>query len=156
MDNSIGAYRRCVKVRLSNPRPRPFLFAEGVRALPGTVEVDALVSTGTAMTSVHPHLIGFPLGLPRCRELPRRPAPGSGTIRITTYAVDLEVGGVRLAALEVTDGAGGRDFAQARSLLEEGEGGALPVFHVILGRDVLRHAKLVYEGSSGTFDLVLA
>ena len=77
MDNSIGAYgRACVKVRLSNPRPRPFLFGDGVRALPGTVEVDALVSTGTAMTSVQPELIGFPLGLPHVREIPRRSGGG--------------------------------------------------------------------------------
>ena len=145
-----------VKVRLSNPRPRPFLLGDGVRALPGTVEVDALVSTGTAMTSILPALIGFPLGLPRVRERPRGTVSGRGPAKITTYAVDLEVGGIRLAALEVTDGAGGRDFAQARSVLDGDESEALPVFHVILGRDVLRHAKLVYEGSIGAFDLVFA
>lgn len=117
--------------------------------------MDALVSTGTAMTSVQPELIGFPLGLPRVREIPRRMA-GEGAARITTYAVDLEIGGVRLAALEVTDGAGGRDFAQARSVLDGDESEALPVFHVILGRDVLRSARLVYEGSIGAFDLVFA
>ena len=151
MESSISVHGALVKVRLSNPRPRPFVFGDGIEALPGPVEVDALVSTGAAMTSILPELIHFPLGLPRVREVPRI---GRGTM--TTYAVDLEVGGVRLAGLEVTDGAGGRDFAHARTLLQGHGGEALPVFHVILGRDVLRRARLVYEGSRGVFDLVFA
>ncbi|HVS36606.1 MAG TPA: hypothetical protein VMS17_13675 [Gemmataceae bacterium] len=153
MENCVSAYGALVKVRLSNPNPRPFLLGDGVRALPGTVEVDALVSTGAFMTSIHPVLIGFPLGLPRVRETPSRLAVRGATAKVTTYAVDLEVEGIRFAALEVTDGCGGRDFVQARGLLEADEGGP-PVFHVILGRDVLGHARLVYEGARGAFDLV--
>ena len=64
------------------------------------------------MTSIHPILIGFPLGLPRVRETPLPAGAAGGAEKITTYAVDLEVGGVRLAGLEVTDGSRGRDFAR--------------------------------------------
>jgi hypothetical protein len=157
MGNIIGEFGALVRVRLSNPRGRPFLLGAGVSAIPGTVEVDALVSTGVAMTSVLPDLIRFPLGLPWVRTV-RRAAPAgrsSGEIRI--YAVDLEVvGGVQLSGLEVSDGSAGVDFAEARRLLASESEGGLPPFHVILGRDVLRHAKLVYEGKRGAFDLAFS
>jgi hypothetical protein len=154
MDNTISEYGAIVKVRLSNPRPRPFLLGEGVRALPGTVEVDALVSTGAAMTSILPDLIRFPLGLSRVREIQRPSAVAGVAESVVTYAVDLEAGGVRFAGLEATDGSGGRDFVQARFLPDGGDAETLPVFHVILGRDVLRRARLIYDGSRGTFDLI--
>jgi hypothetical protein len=154
MDNTISEYGPLVKVRLRNPWPRPFLLGDGEEAFPGTVEVDALVSTGAAMTSVHPDLIRFPLGLAPLREVRRRTAPGGGAEGITTYTVHLEVEGARLAGLEVTDGSDGRDFARARWRLGGKAGEALPPPHVILGRDVLCHGRLVYEGSRGAFDLV--
>jgi hypothetical protein len=157
MENLIGACGALVRVRLSNPRGRPFLLGGGVHAIPGTVEVDALVSTGVAMTSVLPELIRFPLALPWVRTVRRSAAVERGSTEIRIYAVDLEaVDGVRFAGLEVTDGSGGADFAEARRLLSKDADDGLPPFHVILGRDVLRHAKLVYEGSRGAFDLVFA
>ena len=154
MENIIGEFGALVKVRLSNPCGRPFLLGDDVRAFPGTVEVDALVSTGVAMTSVLPELIRFPLGLPWVRSIRGAAGAGRGPSEIRIYAVDLEVaGGVRLAGLEVSDGSGGGDFAEARRLLGKEMDCGVPAFHLILGRDVLRHAKLVYEGNRGAFDL---
>ena len=40
MENIIGTFGALVKVRLTNPRPRPFLIGDGIQAYPGTVEVD--------------------------------------------------------------------------------------------------------------------
>ena len=149
--DSIGIHGALVKVCLSNPCPRPFVLGGGVRALPGTVEVDALVSTASAITSILPDLIRFPLGLTRVRTAA---APGGGAGEVAVYAVDLEVGGVRFAGLEVSDGWGGREFAQARFLPGRGAVGEPPVFHVLLGRDVLRRARVIYDGARGVFEVV--
>jgi hypothetical protein len=141
--NIIGASGALVKVRLSNPRPRPFLLGDGVKAFPGTVEVYALVSDGADGTSVFPELIRFPLGLACVRTLRRPPADGWPAREIRIYTVDLEVvGGVRLRGLEVADGAGGLDFARTA-------GGAVPAYHVVLGRDVWRRARLLSGGRNG-------
>jgi hypothetical protein len=154
MENIIGEFGALVKVRLSNPHGRPFLFGDDVTAFPGTVEVNALVSTGVGMTSVLPELIRFPLGLPWVRSVRPTTAGSKGPAEIRIYAVDLEVvGGVRLAGLEVSDGSGGGDFAEAMRLRGREKDCGVPAFHLILGRDVLRHAKLVYEGIRGAFDL---
>ena len=157
MENLIGACGALVRVRLSNPRGRPFLLGGGVHAIPGTVEVDALVSTGVAMTSVLPELIRFPLALPWVRTVRRSAVVGEGQQRSAfMQSIWRSWTACRWQGLEVTDGSGGVDFAEARRLLSKDADDGLPPFHVILGRDVLRHAKLVYEGSRGAFDLVFA
>jgi hypothetical protein len=131
-----GAFGAFVKVRLSNPRPTPFVLGDGILALPGTVEVDALIDPRAAVTSILPDLIRFPLGLDPVLGGRRR------------WSVDLEApGGVRFLKLEAADGTGGRDFADARRRLGRAAG-SVREFHVILGRDVLRQAALEGEGRS--------
>ena len=140
MEKIISKFGAIVKVRLSNPHPRPFALGDGVTALPGTVEVDALVCVGAARTTILPELIRFPLGL---RRVGVNPHPDAGVIappKVRTYTVDLEVAGVRIPGLEVA--AGGVDFEEARSVFE-GARGEPHAFHVILGRDVLRRANLI-------------
>ena len=140
MESSIGKFGAIVKVRLFNPHPRPFALGDGVTALPGMVEVDALVCIGAARTAILPELIRFPLSL---RRVGVATGPNAGVIappEIRAYTVDLEVAGVRIAGLEVA--AGGVDFEEARSVFE-GAGGEPHAFHVILGRDVLRRANLM-------------
>ena len=140
MESNISNFGAIVKIRLSNPHPRPFALGNGVTALPGTVEVDALTCIGAARTTILPELIRFPLGL---RRGGAGPQPDAGVIappEVRTYTVDLEVAGVRLAGLEVF--AGGVDFEEARSVFE-GAGGDPHAFHVILGRDVLSRANLI-------------
>ena len=144
VENLIGKFGAIVKVRLSNPHPRAFVLGNGVTALPGTVEVNALVRARAAMTSILPELIQFPLGLQRFHSIPQPSPDGRLSPAARTYVVDLEVvGNLRFAELTVANGEAGAEFAEARSLLREGASGEPPVFHVILGRDVLRLANLM-------------
>jgi hypothetical protein len=133
-----GAYGAFVKVRLSNPRPQPIVLHGGITALPGAVEVDALIDPSAPTTSVEPDLIRFPLGL----DL----APAGNAEAAPRWEVDLATSGsVCFPSLLVADGSGGLDFVDARRRLGRA-GGATPTFHVILGRDVLRRAALEVEG----------
>jgi hypothetical protein len=131
------------RLRIEVPAPKRALLARHGLAIPGAVDVDAEIDTGSPFTMVDPSVIrGLDLSLLAFQDA-FTPSTGPEPHRFETY----------LVGLSLVDPLSGDAFSLGQQPVLASVFSSREDVSAAIGRDVLGHCLLVYDGKHDTFAL---
>jgi hypothetical protein len=133
-----------VDLGISIPRALAHALVARGALVPPPQTVRALIDTGADRTAIHPNALALIGSSPTGKIQVRRPGPANTARRVNLHDVRLAFGG---AAVSPT--AGPWVDAESAAVIP-----ADPGVLALIGRDMLAHCQLVYDGLKGELLLV--